>query len=303
MLLIRTLVFSLFCDSGITCARHGIHRVSWIQVKLSMSKTGVWLGTVLSCMAMSAESAETDKPKWEAGIGLGAQDLNHYRGSDQRTTTILPLPFALYSGKYLKINRDGARGEVFKAKKVELNISADAALSGSSEPNRAREGMPDLDSSFELGPSLNFLLAGESFSDGFALRLPARVVVTAGSDGVRQRGYVFNPRFTWRKPNAFAAWNSSVSLGALWGNHKYHAYYYSVDDEYVTDTREAYKAGAGFAGYYSKFSVSRRWDTWLLALSVRYDNLSGATFEDSPLIRTKNYSTFSFGVAKTFWTF
>lgn len=242
-------------------------------------------------------------PRWELGVGVAGQDLPHYRGSDQRHTQVLPIPLGFYTGRVIKVNRDGARGELLKGARFELNLSADVALNADNEDNRARQGMPELDSAFELGPSLNILLSGNSFSEGWSLRLPVRAVATVGGDGARSRGYVFNPRVTWRKPDVWQGWGVSSSVGALWGSQTYHRYYYSVADVYETATRPRYQAQAGFAGYYSKLSIRRRTGTWIAGLSLRYDNLSGATFADSPLVNTQHYIALSFGVGKVFWVF
>ncbi len=256
-------------------------------------------------LAYSAEDGETrNNPRWEVGLGLGGQALPDYRGSNQTHVKVLPLPLILYTGRYIKINRDGARGEIFENNRVQFNLSADAALSGDGDDNHARAGMPALDSAFEVGPSLNIRLTGPSFSDGWALRFPARIVVTVGGEGIRQRGYVFNPRLVWRKPAVLGDWNIGVSLGALWGSEKYHSYYYAVTPEYATQTRPSYQARAGYSGSYSKVSLRHRSASgWLFGVYARYDNLAGATFEHSPLVRTEHYGAIGFGLGKTLWAF
>ena len=251
-------------------------------------------------VAAVADTAKEAAPtQWQLGLGVGGQVLPDYRGANQVHAKVLPVPIALYNGRFLKINRDGARGEFFESKRVQLDISADAALNGDSEDNRAREGMPTLDSSFELGPSLNIRLSGPSFSHGWSLRLPVRGVFTVGS-GVHHRGTVLNPRLTWRKPKALGQWDANFAVGALWGNEQYHDYYYQIDPLYATATRPVYDAHAGYAGTYSKLGVRRHWGDWLFGIFVRYDNLAGATFEPSPLVKTKHYGALGFGIGKTF---
>ena len=268
---------------------------------------GLSVSSLVYCEANTPSSPNAltnaaGKPRWELGFGVGGQALPDYRGSNQTHIKALPLPLILYTGRYIKINRDGARGELFENSRIQFNLSADAALSGDGDDNTARAGMPELDSAFEAGPSLNIRLSGPSFNDGWALRFPARVVVTVGGEGVRQRGYVFNPRLVWRKPVIFGGWNLGVSLGALWGSDKYHSYYYAVAPEYATQARPVYEARAGYSGSYSKISLRRRWSSgWLLGVYLRYDNLSGATFEHSPLVRTEHYGAIGFGLGKTLW--
>lgn len=251
----------------------------------------------------AASQLSASKPKWQIGLGFGGQNLPDYRGSNQRNSQFLPVPIVLYSGRYLKIDRGGARGEFYGNKRIQINLSADAALNGDSDKNIARQGMPTLDSAFELGPSINIRLSGENFDEGWGLRFPLRAVTTIGDDGVKHRGFVFNPRIVWRKPAVYQAWDLGLSFGALWGSEQYHAYYYSVLPAFATRKRLAYSAQAGYSGSYVKASVKRFSEGWLLGAAVRYDTLAGATFEPSPLVLTKNHLALSIGVGRVFTLF
>ncbi len=251
-----------------------------------------------------AQAKKTLKqPKWQVGLGVGGQALPDYRGSDQHHNKIIPVPLVLYRGRYLKIDKGGARSEIFENLRVQINLSADAALSADSDENIARAGMPKLDSAFELGPSVNVKLSGPSFDHGWGLRFPLRAVTTVGGAGVRYRGYVFNPRLVWRKPGVYKGWGLGASVGALWGSQKYHDYYYTVLPEYATTTRPEYSAEAGYSGSYAKLSLKKFTDGWLLGAYIRYDNLSNAAFESSPLVKTKNYAAVGVGVGKVFKLF
>lgn len=240
-------------------------------------------------------------PRWEFGVALGGQVLNDYRGSKENQLQVYPIPFLVYRGDFLKADRNGVRGEFLANDKIELNLSGETSLNGQSADNELREGMPELESAFELGPSININLTGENFSNGWQLRLPLRVVVTAGESGVHHRGYNFNPRFTYTKPDLFGDWRGKFNIGALYGSESYHDYYYTVADRFVTEDRVRYQAEAGFSGYYFKSSISRRKGDFWYGLSVRYDNLSGASFEDSPLVETKDYYAISFAIAWINW--
>ena len=44
-----------------------------------------------------------DVPLWEAGAGVAVIDFSDYRGSDERNTYVLPVPYFVYRGKFLKI--------------------------------------------------------------------------------------------------------------------------------------------------------------------------------------------------------
>lgn len=253
-------------------------------------------------ISSTVAASETEAPsKWEVGVALGGQLLNDYRGSNEAQVSAYPVPFMLYRGSFFKADRNGVRGEFLANNRIELNISGETALNGQSNNNRLREGMHVLESAFELGPSVNINLSGDSFSQGWALRLPFRAAVTVGDSGIHSRGYTFNPRFTYTEPQLWGSWRARVNLGVLIASEKYHAYYYDVDTPFVTADRPYYQADAGFSGYYFKTSLGRaRGDYWY-GISLRYDNLSDAVFADSSLVETDDYFALSFVVAWIGW--
>lgn len=229
------------------------------------------------------------------GVGIGGQYLPHYRGSRETHTRVLPIPVVEYKGRILKSDRDGTRAEFSLSERIEFNISADLALNDGAEDNRLRQGMPELESEFQLGPSLNIDLTGNGFNRGLILRLPIRPVITIGSD-VNYIGYTFNPVVTWIKPDVFDHWRVSLDLGALYGSQDYHEHYYSVTSEYVTASRPEYYAKSGFSGTFSELGISSRHKNLFYGISFRYDNLSNAVFYKSPLVETDNYWSISFGM-------
>ncbi len=253
-------------------------------------------------LVLSVPALGEARPKWEVGAALGGQHLRDYRGSKESQVQAYPIPFFVYRGDFLKIDRNGVRGELLSNKRVQFNLSGEAALNGSSEDNRLREGMPELESAFELGPSLNVDLSNNDFKSGWQLRLPVRAVVTVGESGVHYQGVTFNPRLTYTKPNIFHDWRWRFNVGGLYGSNRYHAYYYSVTPEFATALRTEYEARGGFSGHYFKTSLSRRKAEYWYGVSLRYDNLSDAAFEDSPLVETEHYFSVSFIVAWLGWS-
>lgn len=273
----------------------------------------IFVGSLAGLLLINNATAETEEnkvrenrpivtvPKWEAGVAVGGQALNDYRGSKESQVNAYPVPYLLYRGDFLKADRDGVRGEFFSNSRIEFNLSGDSALVGNSEDNELRDGMPELESAFELGPSLNINLTGETFRDGWQLRLPVRGVVTVGESGVHGIGYTFNPRFTYTKRNAWRKWRARFNVGALFATENYHDYYYDVDQAFVTEDRPFYQSSGGFSGSYFKATVSRRSGAYWYGLSLRYDNLADAKFVDSPLVETDHYYSVSFALAWTGW--
>jgi outer membrane protein len=48
------------------------------------------------------------RPLWELGLGVAALRLPDYRGSDQSSTYLLPLPYVVYRGEWLRTGADAA---------------------------------------------------------------------------------------------------------------------------------------------------------------------------------------------------
>ena len=78
---------------------------------------------LLYSAGQTAQAAE-EKPLWEAGIGVASVSFPAYRGSDQRHNFLLPTPYFVYRGEFLKADRDGVRAQLFDSDRAELTVSA-----------------------------------------------------------------------------------------------------------------------------------------------------------------------------------
>ncbi len=242
----------------------------------------------------------------EFGVGVGSQTLADYRGSERYEVYALPVPYLLFNSRFLKSDKRGFRGEFWSTERYEVNVDFDVSVGGNSEDNELREDMPKLETALELGPSFNMVLSGESFSDGWALRLPVRTVFAVSLHGVKLQsfqhvGFLFNPKVTWSKPNLFMGWQSEFNLGLFYADTNYHDHYYSVYPEYATDDRPLYTASSGYSGTYTHFSLYKKWPKWRLKVSARYDFLGGGEFIDSPLVETKHFGVLNIGLTRTLY--
>jgi MipA family protein len=244
-------------------------------------------------------SGTKEEPLWEAGLGVGALSFPDYRGSDERQLYPIPVPYFVYRGEFLKSDRDGVRGEFFNRGFVELNASVSATIPVQSEDNAARGGMPDLMPTVELGPSLELHLWRSADRDvKVDLVLPVRAPVTLESSP-QFIGWVFSPRINLDVESIGGedGWNFGIGVGPLFADDRYHEYFYNVAPEFATTERPAYDAGGGYSGAHLLSAVSKRFPRYWVGAYVRYDVLSGAAFEDSPLVRRKNYLAGGFGIA------
>lgn len=263
---------------------------------------GLLAATVLGIVGTAAHASEP-LPLWEAGAGVAVVDFPHYRGSDQRHTYALPLPYFIYRGDVVQVDRQGLRGLLFDSTRVELDMSVNGSVPVDSADNRARQGMDDLDPTLEVGPSLNVHLAGADGDDTqLDLRLPLRAVIGSDFSHVRHVGWIFQPQLNLdvRHPFGARGWNLGLALGPIFSDRRYNDYFYGVSAADATAERPAYRAAGGYAGTQFVAALSRRFErTWFGAF-IKADTLRGATFEDSPLVKQSTSVTAGLGFA---WVF
>ena len=158
-----------------------------------------------------------EKPLWELGVGVTALYFPDYPGSDQSSAYGLPFPYFVYRGDFFKADRDGIRGVFVDSHRIELNLSVGASLPVNSDQNRARQGMPDLQPTVEIGPALDIHLwrTGDRRYK-LDLRLPVRIAVTV-SGGMEDIGWVFSPRINLDIVDVVGlpGWNLGL-LARLW---------------------------------------------------------------------------------------
>jgi outer membrane scaffolding protein for murein synthesis (MipA/OmpV family) len=241
--------------------------------------------------------SSTQKPLWELGIGVSGLRLPDYRGSDQSHRYLLPFPYIVYRGTWLKSDREGTRALLFNSPAAKLDLSFGATAPTKSSDNSARDGMPSLPGNAEVGPSLNLTLA-QSDKKGWKLdlRMPLRTAVTL-QRSPRYVGFTFSPNLNLDLIGADGGWNIGLLTGPLFADRKFHEQYYGVDAAYATANRPAYDAKGGYAGWQTLASTSRRFgNTWVGGFA-RYESLHGAVYEDSPLVRRNSALTVGFAVS------
>lgn len=233
--------------------------------------------------------AET-RPLWEIGAGLSVLSMPDYRGSDVTNVHVLPIPYLVYRGEFLKADEEGLRGLLFDSERLELNISLNGTLTAIDGDNPARQGMAELRPTIEVGPTADIhLWWSADRKTKLDLRLPVRTSITVESDP-KQIGWLFSPNLILdvRDPARFPGWNLSLQGGPYFNDREYNTYFYSVSPAEATAQRPAYEASGGYSGTQVMFILTRRFAHHWVGGYVRYDALSGAVYEDSPLIETQH---------------
>jgi MipA family protein len=240
----------------------------------------------------AAEAAPPDRdrtePLWEIGVVGGGGWLPDYPAADQNHWRGIGLPYAIYRGDFLQVGERGiVRGLFVDLRNFEFDLSADAAFPVDSSDNRARRGMSDLDTLFEIGPKLTYKFLPRGSGHEVDLSLATRAVMSTDIVNWRYQGFVVNPGLTWRDERFL---NGDLSLVAainpLFGFDGLNRYFYQVSPRDARPDRPQYNADAGYIGTELTLGVS-----WSPLERVRLFGgivpgyYKGSANEDSPLYR------------------
>jgi MipA family protein len=237
-------------------------------------------------------------PLWELGLGVAGLSVQQYRGSDQRLNWLLPVPYITYRGDFFRSDKDGTRAVLLDTEGFDFDISADGSAPVRSENSRARTGMKDLAATFEIGPNVNILLSkGPGWK--LDLRVPLRAAFTVQRKP-QSIGWTLSPLLNLDVD--VQGWNVGVQGGPIVSTRRFNAHFYDVQTADVTADRAAYSANAGYGGWGVTTAASRRLGDWWLAVYSRYDNVQGATFEASPLVKQRQNYSLGFAVSYIFKT-
>lgn len=234
-------------------------------------------GVILTSV-VSFDAAAEMKPLWEVGVGVAAGSFPAYRGAAKQYNYIAPVPYLVYRGEKVTLDSEGLRGELFESERWKLDLSVDGMAPAKSDGG-LREGMSDLAPIIEMGPILQYIILKEPTSE-LSFRMPVRLVQELPS--FINRGATFHPNLALSLDSGGWEWGGSV--GPLFATESYHDYYYSVTASDVTASRPLYDAEAGYSGLRLTMGASRRFKNFWFGGFLRYENISGAVFEDSPLV-------------------
>ena len=235
------------------------------------------------------------------GAALAALQIPLYPGSAEHRQYLLPLPYLKVRSEFLDIDQ-GIRARLFREADVRLSLSADLGVPVSSQDSLVRQGMPDLDTTVQFGPLLEINLAG-SHDGPWELRfeLPARLALASDLKSVHNLGWIYEPRLSYEtRLSSRTGFSWKLTTGLRYAGETYNGYYYDVPTAFATTTRPAFTSGSGYGGSFADVIASWREDELIYWSFLRYQNLSGAVFANSPLVEQKNYYFLSVGVT---WIF
>lgn len=226
---------------------------------------------------------------WEFGAAGGGFHAPDYPGADHRSSRGLAVPYLIYRGETLRVG-DGSivKGVLVEEQKFEFDLSLDASFNADSSDNPTRAGMPDLDYLVEIGPQLIYK-PGQLWGGKVKLELPLRAALSTDFSGIDERGYVFNPEISWLRRDWKPELDLYAGFGSSFASSKLHRYFYQVDPEFVTPTRQAYRASGGYVGSELTLGLVYRPRPQLrFFFGTQIGLLQGAANTDSPLLRDRS---------------
>lgn len=253
--------------------------------------------SALLCLPLAHAQTEL-RPEWEIGAGFAAIDFPVYRGASDRRAYLLPVPYFVYNGKVLQISRERVRGLIFRSDSIEVDVSVNGSVPARSSDSAARQGMPDLDATLEIGPSLNYhFYYSEDKKTNFDLRMPLRTVTASDFSRFQNVGWLFQPQLNLDiRDIERSGWNLGLTGSLIYSDQRYNQYFYDVPAQYANPNRPEYTASGGYSGNQFIISLSKRHDGYWTGGFIKWDDLHGAVFADSPLIGSKQYFTVGFAV-------
>lgn len=254
---------------------------------LSLVLAALFTGPAL---AQSSPQAPAGERLWEVGVASFGLSQQAWPGASEDVRRAIALPYVLYRGPMLRIDREAFGMRAVKTPNFELDVGFSGALGSRAKDTVARQGMPELGTLVEFGPRARWNLAGDSLGSQWRLELPLRGVFDV-NDGFSSRGLAVEPKLRWTHP-AIAGWRLNASAGALFGDRQLTSTFYDVELPYATATRPAYDAKPGLIAWRLRLTASHRLSPdWRIFGFGRIDSVAGAANLDSPLVsRTVGYS-------------
>jgi MipA family protein len=260
----------------------------------------VALGSLAAWPALVMAQAPSDLPLWELGVVGGGLSQQAYPGASERVNRGLVLPYFVYRGPWLRVDRGSAGIRAINTPTIEVDIGFSGSLGSRADDVAVRRGMPDLGTLVEFGPRLKWNLTPSAApGEGrWRAEFPLRGVFDL-SDGLAHRGLAFEPELTYeRRTRGGTAY--SVGVGVVWGDRRLADTFYGVAPTYATATRPAYVAESGLIASRLSFAASRALGPdWRVFAFGRYDDVNGAANENSPLVQRRGGLSAGVGVAYT----
>lgn len=242
-----------------------------------------------SAATTRTEKRTSEEPLWEIALGGYGRYGPAYPASEDSQADVIPLPFPIYRGKFLRVGDEQdkpVRTRIFKRDRIKLDLDFGLNLPVDSDDVDAREGLPDLDLLVEAGPELQ-LQFEENLPGDFFLALQTRGAWSFDGLSSSWRGMIFTTEFKYEIPLGKSSY--SLRVQPEYATRDYMDFFYGVDAKFATPDRPEFEAESGYLGTKLIFSygheISRKFE---IRTGLRLGYYKGAKNEDSPLFTTNS---------------
>jgi len=259
------------------------------------------LGLGAALPAAAEPATEPLLPRWEAGLAAGGGRIPDYPGADQSHWRAIVVPWLVYRGPIVSIDERGIRSRFVDTSHWEFDLTATAAFNTRS--NERREGMPELDYLFGVGPQLVYKGWQKAGGAGASAHFKLRAIQSTDFRRIDSRGGTASLELRWREPGVIGAGSVlTASVEPTWASRPLQRYFYAVDASQATATRPAYEARAGYLGTAFGLSLRQRITrelSWFVAADL--NALHGTANRASPLLASRTNLSFGAGLVWTPW--
>lgn len=229
------------------------------------------------------------QPLYEAGLGAITLNVPDYPGSSNNRFRVVPFPYYIFRGKYLRSDDEGARARIFSSRYHEIGFSGGFNFPVNSGDNPSRMGMPDLDALFGVGPRLLLRLLSRG-NHQFNFSIATRAMFTTDfKSRLRGAGFSIEPYFSyWYRMNATRT-TLVTNLSFDFGTAELTRFFYNVTPEFSNASRSEYTARAGLIERTLSLGITQLiHDNFTLFSVASWRNLDHSTNRDSPLVARKD---------------
>ncbi len=151
--------------------------------------------------------------------------------------------------KFLRSDdEDGSRARLLRSSIFALELSAAGSFPASSDENRARQGMRDLDWLGELGPRV-FVQVLRTETVSMRASLALRGGFSTNFKSAQYRGLTFTPGIAYEKRRLMDEYLTlTARLSTQWASREMQSYFFEVTERDKTPERRTYTANAGYLG-------------------------------------------------------
>ena len=249
-------------------------------------------------LSQDASSSPAAEPLWEVGMVAFGLNQQAWPGADENVSRAIALPYVLYRGPLLRIDREAFGLRAMKRSGFEVDVGFSGALGSRAGDTAARQGMPELGTLVEIGPRARLNLGSAPAGGQWRLQVPLRGVFDV-NNRFAYRGLALDPEIQWNRTDSTGS-SLTLGAGALFGDRQLTGVFYDVAPAYATASRDTYDAKAGLIAWRLRLSASHRLSPdWRVFGFGRIDSVAASANANSPLV-SRNEG-FSFGVGLQ-WT-